>query len=59
MQGHLVFQFNPDKGQRLYRLGRQPPARSRNVRMAGPPEQANRGVTSRCHDLGHVATAHL
>jgi hypothetical protein len=44
-QGHLVFQFNPDKGQSLYRLGSQPTARSRNVRMACPPEQAYRGVT--------------
>jgi hypothetical protein len=44
-QGHLVFQFNPDEGQSLYRLGSQPTASSRNVRMACPPEQANRGVT--------------
>jgi hypothetical protein len=43
-QGHLVFQYNPDKSQCLYRLGRQPTACCRNVRMAGPPEQANRGV---------------
>ena len=58
-QGHLVFQCNPDEGQRLYRLGSQPTASSRNVRMACPPEQANRGVTQRGHDLGNVATAHL
>jgi len=45
MQGHLVFQFNPDESQRLCRLGRQPAASRRNVRMAGPPQQANGGVT--------------
>src|SRR6266446_5071010 len=44
-QGHLVFQYNPDEGQSLYRLGSQPTASCRNVRMACPPEQANRGVT--------------
>jgi hypothetical protein len=43
-QGHLVFHFNPDERQRLYRLGSQPTARCCNVRMACPPEQANRGV---------------
>src|SRR4029453_231219 len=58
-QGHLVFQFNPDKGQSLYRLGSQPTASSRNVRMACPPEQANRGVAKGGHNLGNVATAHL
>ena len=44
-QGHLVFQYNPDEGQSLYRLGSQPTASCRNVRMACPPQQANRGVT--------------
>ena len=45
IQGHLVFQYNPDEGQSLYRLGSQPTASCRNIRMACPPEQANRGVT--------------
>jgi hypothetical protein len=58
-QGHLVFHFNPDERQRLYRLGSQPTARCCHVRMACPPEQANRGVAEGGHDLGHVATAHL
>ena len=44
-QGHLVFQYNPDEGQSLYRLGSQPTASCRNIRMACPSEQANRGVT--------------
>jgi plasmid maintenance system killer protein len=43
-QGHLVFQCNPDESQRLYRLGSQPTACCCNVRMACPPQQANRGV---------------
>src|SRR5262249_44322035 len=43
-QGHLVFQCNPDESQRLYRLGSQPTACCRTVRMACPPEQTNRGV---------------
>ena len=59
VQGHLVFQFNPDERQRLDRLGSHPTARCRNVRMADPPAQANRGVASRCHDVGHGATAPL
>jgi ribosome modulation factor len=44
MQGHLVFQFNPDESQRLEWLGGQPTARCRNIRMACPSEQANRSV---------------
>ena len=43
-QGHLVFHFNPNERQRLYRLGSQPTACCCNVRMACPPQQANRGV---------------
>ena len=58
-QGHLVFQFNPNEGQSLYRLGSQPTASSRNVRMACPPKQANGSMASRGHALGNVATAHL
>jgi transposase-like protein len=58
-QGHLVFQYNPDESQRLCRLGRQLAASCRNVRMACPPQQSNRGVAERRHDLGDVATAHL
>src|SRR5205823_4117625 len=58
-QGHLVFQYNPDESQRLCRLGRQLAASCRNVRIACPPQQANRGVAERRHDLGDVATAHL
>src|SRR5262249_59705591 len=59
MQGHLVFHSNPDESQRLYRLGCQPAASRRNVRMAGPPQQANGGVAQRRHDMGNVAAAHL
>jgi hypothetical protein len=43
-QGHLVFQFNPNKSQRLCRLGRQPAASRRNVGMSRPPQEANGGV---------------
>jgi hypothetical protein len=59
IQGHLVFQCNPDESQRLERLGGPPPARRRHVRIACVPEQTHRRVASRCHDWGHVATAHL
>src|SRR5262249_16466835 len=51
-QGHLVSHFNPDESQRLYRLGRQPAASCRNVRMACPPQQANGGVAQRRHNVG-------
>ena len=43
-QGHLVFHVNPDERQCLCRLGRQLTARCCNIRIASPPEQANRGV---------------
>ena len=58
-QGHLVFQYNPDESQRLCRLGRQPATCRRDIRMARPPQQPNRGVTERRHDLGDAATADL
>jgi hypothetical protein len=58
-QGHSVFEFNPDKSQRLSWLGRQPAACRRDIRMARPPQQPNRGVAERRHDLGDAATAHL
>src|SRR5262249_51147495 len=51
-QGHLVFHFNPDESQRLYRLGRQPAASCRNVRMACPPQQAHGGVAQPRHNRG-------
>ena len=44
MQGHLVFQCNPDESQRLYWLGRQLAASRCNVGMPRPPQQANGGV---------------
>ena len=59
LQGHLVFQYNPDESQRLCWLGSQPAASRRNVRMARPPQQPNRGIAERRHDLGDIATAHL
>lgn len=58
-QGHSVFEFNPDESQRLSWLGCQPAACRRDIRMARPPQQPNRGVAKRCHDLGDTATAHL
>src|SRR5262249_23089862 len=58
-RGHLVSHCNPDESHRLYRLGRQPAASCRNVRMACPPQQANGGVAQRRHDVGNVAAAHL
>src|SRR5712691_11801204 len=59
IQGHSVFEFNPDESQRLSWLGCQPAACRRDIRMARPPQQPNRGVAKRCHDLGDTATAHL
>src|SRR2546430_12831506 len=59
LQGHSVFEFNPDESQRLSWLGCQPAACRRDVRMARPPQQPNRGVAERRHDLGDTATAHL
>ena len=58
-QGHSVFEFNPDESQRLSWLGCQPAACRRDIRMARPPQQPNRGIAKRCHDLGDTATAHL
>jgi hypothetical protein len=58
-QGHSVFEFNPDESQRLSWLGCQPAACRRDIRMARPPQQPNRSVAKRCHDLGDTATAHL
>jgi hypothetical protein len=58
-QGHSVFECNPDESQRLSWLGCQPAACRRDIRMARPPQQPNRGVAKRCHDLGDTATAHL
>jgi hypothetical protein len=58
-QGHRVCQSNPDKSQGLSRLGRQAPARDRNGRRAGPPEQAHGGVASHGQHLGQGATAPL
>ena len=44
IQGHLVFQYNPDESQCLGRLGRQLAARRRDVGMTRPSQQANRGI---------------
>ena len=44
LQGHLVFHVNPDERQCLCLLGRQLTARCCNIRIASPPEQANRGA---------------
>ena len=43
-QGHSVFQFNTNEGQCQVRLGREAAARGRNVGVACPSQQSNRGI---------------
>jgi hypothetical protein len=43
-QGHLVYQCNLDKSQRLSRLDRQPAVCRPAIRMDRPPQQPNYGV---------------
>ena len=53
MQGHLVFQCNPDESQRL--IGWAANRRHAAVARRSPvDQQANRGIAHRYHDLGLV-----
>jgi transposase len=58
-QGYSVFEFNADESQCFRRLGCHEAAGFRDVRIARPPQQSNRHVAQRRHQLWDVPTAHL
>jgi hypothetical protein len=59
VQGHSVFQRNPDKAQGRRRLGRAMAAGRRKVGVAYPAHQPHDSVAQRRHDLRDIATPHL
>ena len=59
LQGHSVFQIDTNEGECQVRLGCKAAARGRNVRVACPSQQPNRGIAQGCHHLGNVPTADL
>ena len=58
-QGYSVFEFNADESQCFRRLGCHVATGFRDVRRACPPQQSNRRVAQRRHQLGDVPTAPL